>query len=533
MAWFNFISNWRTVKKLNESSVLRGQQLRLTGDVAGNYSDLDIQLLQKLIADIHKVADDRESKLKEYTEMLNDGITLSAAELFAEDATQQDPDRNATVWVTSEDKDFEEEINRFLQEAVDVESQAFAHAFNVVVYGECYLHTFKSDEEYKKNGVVGDYFEVERPENVAHLYRYGKPVGYWVQNTIERRSSMVKYNTIYSEADFIHFIADRGYNREQITLSSPNPQTGEEEEIIYTIRYGSSFLEAARTYFKTRMLLDDVLLLSRLTRSQFYNLFGVEVGQADTAETTRIINDVRNAVQNTRSLDLTGNKMFTSPAPLSTGGNVFYAIRDGKGSANVQTIGGPTDVRAILDIDYFDNKYYGALKVPKQFLGQAEDMPGGLGDTTLTRLDIRYARTVKRVQKILKAGYSDLIRWYWNEKKGSIPPKFEVHMFKVTTADDDEKAVATESELERIDKIIGLFNDLGVKDKLSPEESKNLIRYIVERIMGDKEVADLVVPEDADWTTPPQEGVTPDSVDDLLYDVPLDNLPSDEEPLDS
>lgn len=508
-------------KRIMEHSLKRAGRLRLYGDSHLALTDLDSMQIQEFLLSLRSISDKRESRLNDYTSMLADGITLSAVELIAEDATQQDPRTCATVWVTSNDKQFEQEINLFLKHNVDIESQAFVHAFNVVVYGECYLNTFVSDEEYKRSDSVGNFFEVEPPQNVAHLYEFGKPFGYYVQDKVTERSSRSRYrsgfenNEIFSEADFIHFIADRG-NREQIILCKP-VDGGEVHEKRYTIRYGSSFLEAARTYYKTRMLLDDVLLLSRLSRSQYYRLFGIEVGAADTGETTKIIQEFKNSIQQRRNLDLQSDQMNTHASPISTGGNIYYATRQGKGSTSVQAIGGDVDVKSILDIDYFDNRYYGALKVPKQFLGQAEDMPGGLGDTTLTRLDIRYSRTVKRVQNVLVSGYTDLILWYVTKTKGVVPPPFQVHMAKVSSADEDELAKRAEVELHRFESVMRLLQSMNVADKITPSTAHSLLRKLIAESLGDESLADLLAPQDEVWEDVPND--TAQHGDQTPYDM--------------
>ena len=506
-------------KRIMEHSLKRAGRLKLYGDSYPPLAELDTAQIQEFLRSLKSVSDKRESRLKDYSDMLADGVTLSAVELIAEDATQQDSGTCSTVWVTSDNKEFEQEINSFLKYNVDIESQAFVHAFNVVVYGECYLNTFASDEEYKRSDKVGNFFEVEPPQNVAHLYEFGKPFGYYVQDRVNERSSRSRSalysEEIFSEADFIHFIADRG-NREQITLLKP-VDGGEEQEKRYIIRYGSSFLEAARTYYKTRMLLDDVLLLSRLSRSQYYRLFGIEVGAADTGETTKIIQEFKNSIQQRRNLDMQSDQMNTHASPVSTGGNIYYATRQGKGSTSVQAIGGEVDVKSILDIDYFDNKYYGALKVPKQFLGQSEDMPGGLGDTTLTRLDIRYSRTVKRVQNVLIAGYTDLILWYIKQTKkdGSQLPLFQVHMAKVSSADEDELAKRSEVELHRFESVMRLLQSMNVADRITPSTAHGLLRKLISETLGDKGMADLLVPQDEVWEDPPD---LPEQFDDMSQD---------------
>ena len=153
----------------------------------------------------------------------------------------------------------------------------------------------------------------------------------------------------------------------------------------------------------------------------------------------------------------------------------------------MDTTGGDVDVKSILDVDYFDNKYFGSLKVPKQFLGQSEDMPGGLGDTTLTRLDIRYARTVKRGQKSAKSGVEDIIIWKCvidNE----VPPPFTVEMAKVTSADEDEKAAGLDSALDRVERINAMIEELveGDYDKVA------LLEYCLDKVSGDPTLKDLI-----------------------------------------
>jgi hypothetical protein len=53
---------------------------------------------------------------------------------------------------------------------------------------------------------------------------------------------------------------------------------------------------------------------------------------------------------------------------------------------------------AIEDIEYLRNKLMAAFKVPKSFLGYEEDLSG---KATLAAQDVRFARTIERVQRII------------------------------------------------------------------------------------------------------------------------------------
>jgi hypothetical protein len=473
------------VKRIFESIFIRGQRTGMTGASASSFEDLNESEFLLLLRNVRELSQERADKIEEYSEMLTDGITLSAAELIAEDSTQLDEKAGATVWVKSLDKDFEDKINAFLQNEFEIEKKAFALALNIVAFGECYVNTFYSDEDFKQSGKkTGSFFEIESPKYVAHLYQYGDPIGYYVFEE-NRFSSRRVSEMLLSEKDFIHFIADQGLNREKIEVEVQLKGSNLVEKKKYTIRYGTSFLEAARSLYKTKVLLDNILILSRLSRSQFYRIFGIEVGKADSVETQKIIKEVRNAISSQRSVNLEKGTLDSMSSPISTGGNVYIPMRDGVGSVKVDTTGGDVDVRALLDIDHFDNQYFGALKVPKQFLGQAEDMPGGLGDTTLTRLDIRYARTCKRVQTVVKEGVKDLIDWYCSEKNIT-PPDYEVHMATISTAEDAEAVESEELRLARLDRILELLERLDPEGKnLNRADASKILKFVIEEIYGE------------------------------------------------
>ena len=327
-----------------------------------------------ILTSLRTLSNDRLSKIKDYRDMLRDGVTLSAVELISEDASLIDSDTGLAAWVESADNpDFAEMMTSFLKNKFRINDVIYPLAFNIVTFGECFVDTNYSNIDYRKEYNVGDYFTLTDPEDVVHIYRYGVPLGYLYQPKNKDRST-TDNDKLLPERSFIHFISDRA-NRD--TLSSDS-----------YIQYGSSFLEAARQYYKQRQLLDDLLILARLTRSSFYRLFSVDVGAASSQDTARMIRELKTAVSSKQSINVSTEVFSSRSSPILTGGNVYFPTRNGQGAVTVQEVGGEVNVSALADIDYFDDRYYGALKVPKQFLGQSDEAPGGIGDTTLTQLDI-------------------------------------------------------------------------------------------------------------------------------------------------
>jgi hypothetical protein len=75
----------------------------------------------------------------------------------------------------------------------------------------------------------------------------------------------------------------------------------------------------------------------------------------------------------------------------------FIPVRGNDQSTRIDTAKG-LDYNGIEDVTYFREKLFAALKIPKAFMGYEKDLTG---KATLAAEDIRFARTVERIQKIV------------------------------------------------------------------------------------------------------------------------------------
>ena len=430
------------------------------------------------LADIHSYAHDRKGELDEYKAMLKDGVTLAAINLIVEDATQLNLNNNMVAWVTSIDNpDFAKSMNDFLSDNLHVNDIIYNIAYNVVAYGECFLSTHYEDTEgYLKYFNLGDYFMVEEVDRVVHLFKYGVPLGYFRKG--RDKDFLYAQEQILPEKSYIHFINNKGSKE---FLSDP-------DDGLY-IGYGTSFLEGAKYYYKQRQLLDDLILLSRLTRSSKYNLFKVEVGQATSQDTARMIREVKTAIQQRQEVSVTNEVFSSRNSPLLSGGNVYFPVRNGLGGVDVQQISDDPNVNSLKDIDYFNNNYYSALGVPQSFLGNTGDLPSGLGDSTLTQLDIRYARMIKRVQRVLKNGLRDLIIWKCLIDD-VLPPDFEIEMTHILTAEDDRRSKVASDATQRIKDLFDMLQIVD-QDIFQNVDKQKLLYFIFDSLGANADTADI------------------------------------------
>ena len=482
-------------KKLFESFFKKGNVV-VNSNILPSYGDLNAQDLYNLIQDVKTVAQDRKNRLAEYRSMLADATTLSAVELMAEDATQPDPDTGFSVWISCpEFPQLEKEMNDFLHINFNSEINLYAIAFNLIVFGDAYLSTFYSDDAYKLAGNrVGDYFEVETSEFITHIFHYGKPAGFIANKNENAARSQYDEQIILDEKDFIHFSADNGLNYARVSIEVQDKNSTNSTTQNYTVKYGNSFLEAARTLYKTLDLYKDLMMLARLTRSQFYRIFNIDVGNADDRETTRIVKEIRDVVSNSQTIQPKVG-INTLSSPMSTGGNLYLTSRNGRNAVTVDTIGNDFNVSEMADLSYFDDAYMAALKVPKQFLGQSEELPSGLGESSLTRLDIRYARTIMRIQKYLSIGIRKLLIWKFNLDnfdntfQSNNIPNFQICFRQVSSAEAVERAEYLEQQNNRITQLIDILTTIDEDNKINKYQ---IIPFLVDNLALPEPLANMI-----------------------------------------
>jgi hypothetical protein len=78
----------------------------------------------------------------------------------------------------------------------------------------------------------------------------------------------------------------------------------------------------------------------------------------------------------------------------------FIPVRDPAQASPIETLPGAQNLSEIADIEYIQKKLLTALRVPKAFLGFEEIVGDG---KNLSLMDIRFARTINRIQKCMIA----------------------------------------------------------------------------------------------------------------------------------
>jgi hypothetical protein len=161
--------------------------------------------------------------------------------------------------------------------------------------------------------------------------------------------------------------------------------------------YGKSMIEGGRKIFKQLMLMEDAMLIHRIMRAPERRIFKVDVGNIPPAEVDNHMQTIINKMKKVPYIDeKTGdyNLKFNMQNMIE---DYFLPVRGGESGTAIEALPGLANDGQIEDIDYLKAKLFAALRVPKAWLGYDE---GVEGKATLAAEDVRFARTIERIQKI-------------------------------------------------------------------------------------------------------------------------------------
>lgn len=408
------------------------------------------QILSELKADFSL-----EETYKENEEMAKDSIVGSAMELIADDVCQVDEKTGVIVSVESKDVQLQKFLQEFLEHNINIEERVWEWTYELVKHGDFKLRRREYYIGSKAKGAKDVYYEnVIEPYKVSRVEYMGKVLGYMDSEFDPNKSTFEKADS------FVHFMNTKLPRRENVKIKVKNEE-GELEEVRCVKVNGVSLVDNSRYIYRIVNLLDNMLVMSRVARSTQYNLVKIEVGNATPAKTQQILQDVRRRIEGATKMKKNSG-MRTDPSPIPVNSNVYIPTRDGKGDVQVESVNETVDVRSITDIDYFRDKEFATLKVPKSYMGFEEELPGSMGNSSLVKLDIRYARPVQKVQTIIRYGIEELCNNYLRYR-GRIDDvgKFDIKMKVVVSAENSARIEEFVQNMGIFDSVTSMVENYG------------------------------------------------------------------------
>jgi hypothetical protein len=162
--------------------------------------------------------------------------------------------------------------------------------------------------------------------------------------------------------------------------------------------YGTSMLDKIRRIWKQLLLAEDAMLIYRTSRAPERRVFKVFVGNMDDKDIEPYVQRVANKFKRDQISDPRNGQVDMRYNQMAVDQDYFIPVRDVAQTNPIETLPGAQNLGEIADIEYIQKKLLAALRIPKAFLGFEEVVGEG---KTLALMDIRFARTINRIQKSL------------------------------------------------------------------------------------------------------------------------------------
>lgn len=498
--------------------------------------------------------------------MAQDSTLASVLETYTEDATETNDNGNI-MWCESDDADVGKFVT-YLLNALNVDKNIYRWAHCLVTYGDVYLRLYreseyddllfdepKKDKEkgpkklnedvvikaYSKNDNYVHYLEMApNPAQLFELTRFGKTAAYVKTDVLPTQNTndvmnfgsastfLNKYSfnksdvQLYQPTEWVHGSLDNSNSRmvEEVDLF-----INDEKTLNYSVRSGESLLMDVYKVWRQLMLLENSVLLNRVTQSSIVRVIGVEVGDMPKESVSPHLMNIKQLIEQKAALDV-GNSMneYNNPGPIIN--NVYIPTRNGQGVVTTSQIGGDVNVGDLVDLDWYNRKLFAGLRVPQQYFGFTDDAAGFSGGQSLSIISSRYAKMIKRIQNVLCQMITDAINLILIDTHNeAYINKFSLRM----------QAPTTQEEVDRRDNLsnkVGLVTD--IMNTLTDVENVTTKLKILKSLLGntitDPEVIQLLQDE-IEALEGAMEGVEEDIPTEDM-DADLDALFPEDEPMD-
>lgn len=163
--------------------------------------------------------------------------------------------------------------------------------------------------------------------------------------------------------------------------------------------YGTSILEPARRIWRQLQLIEDAMMAYRIVRAPDRRIFYIDVGNIPPQEVEQYMQKVITQMKRNQIVDPTTGRVDLRYNPMSIDEDYFIPVRAGQSNTKIDTLQGGTFASAIDDVKYLRDKLFSALKIPMAYLARGDGAAEDKG--TLAQKDIRFARTIQRLQRVI------------------------------------------------------------------------------------------------------------------------------------
>jgi len=453
---------------------------------------LTVGELSKKVSEQISISYDRQSRYQEYVNAASmHWYMAGASSEIADLATTKDDVQNRTIWIHSKDQKVYNEGMKFL-DSISIEDRLYDWAWNCAVYGDLFVR-----QTIKPGVGIVDIDDRKYPGWIYRVDHEGRLIGF-----VETHGQNVQV----SEYDLLppwvytHFKL-QGARASRYNTSNMNyPNFGAAgvltPETMYDVstNYGASIFMNGMAAYKRLVLVEDSLLLARLSRGLLRYIYKVGVNGTNNAAIAEIIDAYTVVLKRARAQNTGNNPFFDSS--LKTPGvteDIILPVYGDVGNVVIEKIGGEADIKWIVDIEDARSQLASAVRVPLQMLGGFQGTgSAGIGSSEIEVYDARFARVVKNVQRCIQNGVTRMLQIHFAAI--GLPPDaldFTLNMATTSATEEAARRDIIDKGCDTATKVISLYKEVYGEDGLPAEEKKKLLDYMNKKIIKLNDVPEV------------------------------------------
>jgi len=375
----------------------------------------------------------RAQLYSDYDVMDTDAIVASALDIISDECTLKN-EMGEVLQIRSSDEDIQKILYNLFYDILNIEFNLWSWIRQMNKYGDFFLKLEIAEKFGVYNVIPYTAYHIMRQEGYdqdnpsAIRFRYS-PDGYVGGTT----GQYPVPNQKIDEASGIYF---DNYEMVHFRLLT---------DVNY-LPYGRSYIEPARKLFKQYTLMEDAMLIHRISRAPEKRVFYINVGAIPPNEVENFMKKTISTMKKTPYMDeRTGeyNLKYNMQNMLE---DFYIPVRGNDQTTKIETTKG-LDYNGIEDVQYLRDKLFAALKVPKAFMGYEKDLTG---KATLAAEDIRFARTIDRLQRIILSELYKiaLVHLYVQGYRGETLTNFDLSLTTPSIIYDQERIALMKEKVD-------------------------------------------------------------------------------------
>ena len=315
----------------------------------------------------------------DYESMDSDAIVASALDVYSDESTMKN-EYGKVLQITTDNNNVHDILHNLFYDVINIEFNLWPWVRNMTKYGDFFLKLDINEKYGITNVTPISAYDITRLE------------GHDASNP-----NLVQFEFIPQQSSGV--VGARHTQRGAETTLLENYEIAHFRLLSDSnfVPYGRSILEGGRKVWKQLTLMEDAMLIHRIMRAPEKRVFKLDIGNIPPAEVDNYMQQVINKMKKAPVIDENTGDYNLKYNIQNLTEDFFLPVRGGDSGTEINSLPGLT-YEATEDIEYLKNKLLASLHVPKAFLGYEE----GLGSkATLAAEDVRFARTIERIQRIL------------------------------------------------------------------------------------------------------------------------------------